>query len=201
VPLPFLTADREPSVLAAQAVPPPYTDRDLWRRPYRPGPWRVGGGALLLLLASYMLFSTLIIAFTGTAVSAAACSGAALIVIVFALRLLRAGVWVSSHGLRQVGLFRTTTLPWHGIAALRTVQRPVRWLGMPRTVQGEALLLTPAGSARTGGGGASGASEAERVLLTNHNADFLSRTAAFDRAADVIESWAAESRPAGARES
>ncbi|WP_326687620.1 MULTISPECIES: PH domain-containing protein [unclassified Streptomyces] len=202
MPLPFLTADRESSVLAAQAVPLPYADRDLWRRPYRPGPWRVGGGALLLLLASYVLFSALIIAFAGAAVSAAACAGAAVIVIVFALRLLRAGVWVSSHGLRQVGLFRTTTLPWREIAALRTVQRPVRWLGMPRTVQGEALLLTPAGSARTGAKGTSGGeAEAYRVLLTNHNADFLSRTAAFDRAADIIESWAAESRHTEARES
>ncbi|GAA2636384.1 hypothetical protein [Streptomyces axinellae] len=199
MPLPFLTADRESSVLAAQSVPPLYADRDLWRRPYRPGPWRVGGGALLLLLASYLLFSALIIIFAGATASGAVCAGAAALVIVLALRLLRAGIWVSSHGLRQVGLFRTKTLAWREIAALRTVQRPVRWLGMPRTVQGEALLLTAAGDGRASGRGTGDGADAHRVLLTNRNADFLSRTAAFDRAADVIESWAAESRTAGAR--
>ncbi|MDJ1132651.1 hypothetical protein [Streptomyces iconiensis] len=187
MPLPFLTADRETDALAAQTVTLPHADRDRWRRPYRPGPWRVAGGALLLLLASYMLFSALIIALAGALPSAGLCAVAAALVIVFALRLLRAGVWVSAHGLRQAGLVRTTTLRWHDVGTLNTVQRPVNWLGMPRTVQGQALTLIRAGD------GDAGVLEPQ-TLLTSHNADFLARPEAFDRAADVIESWAAESR-------
>lgn len=189
MPLPFLTADRETDALAAQAVPLPHADRDRWRRPYRPGPWRVAGGALLLLLSSYMLFSAMIIALAGALLSATLCVGAAALVIVFALRLLRAGVWVSEHGLRHAGLFRTTTLRWRQVGTLSTVQRPVKWLGMPRTVQGEALTLISSGGQGQGAG-----STEPKALLTTHNADFLSRPEAFDRAADVIESWAAESR-------
>jgi hypothetical protein len=59
----------------------------------------------------------------------------------------------------------------------------VRWLGLPRTVQGQALVVV---RARDG--------QPLRTLLTDHNADFLARPEAFDRAADVIEGWAAESR-------
>ncbi len=36
------------------------------------------------------------------------------------------------------------------------------------------------------------------VLLTDHNADFLSRAEAFDRAADVVGAWADEYRPVAA---
>ncbi len=105
------------------------------------------------------------------------------------MRLLRSGVWVSSHGLRHVGLLRTTTLRWSEAGRLRTVQRPVRWLGMPRTVQGEALVL-----ARTPSSRSADSEQDDRTLLTSRNADFVTRPRAFDRAADVIESWAAESR-------
>ncbi len=34
------------------------------------------------------------------------------------------------------------------------------------------------------------------MLLTDHNADFLSRVEAFDRAADTVEAWEAEYGPA-----
>jgi hypothetical protein len=34
--------------------------------------------------------------------------------------------------------------------------------------------------------------EALRPLVTDHSADFLGRPHAFDRAADVLEAWAAE---------
>ncbi|MGY1438373.1 hypothetical protein [Streptomyces reniochalinae] len=192
MPLPFVTADREDRVQAAQSVTLAEADRDLWRRPYRPGPWRVGGGALLLLLASYVLFSALVIALAGSLPSAAVCAGCGVLVIVLAVRLLRAGVWVSSHGLRQAGLLRTTTLRWAEVGVVRTVQRPVRWLGMPRTVQGQALVLYP--RTRAGNGAAGSDAEERRILLTDHNADFLPRRPGFERAADVIESWAAESR-------
>ena len=84
----------------------------------------------------------------------------------------------------QVGFFGTRTTPWERVAALRTVQQPVRWLGLPRTVQGQALILVrsdrPAQDAP--------------VLLTTHNADFVARPGSFDRAADTIEAWAAENR-------
>ena len=65
---------------------------------------------------------------------------------------------------------------------MRTVQQPVRWLGLPRTVQGQALVLVS--------GDRSGAEPTQ--LLTTHNADFLGRPDAFDRAADGVEVWADE---------
>ncbi|MFI6013118.1 hypothetical protein ACIBAG_30605 [Streptomyces sp. NPDC051243] len=180
MPLPFLTADR--TFEAADDVALPFEDRDRWRRPYRPGPWRVGVAALWLLLASYVLFAAVIIALTGTVNEAAVVFGIALVIIVGALRLLRMGVWVSAHGMRQVGFLLTRTVPWEQVVAVRTVQQPVRWLGLPRTVQGQALMLVRRGRA----------SDDLPVLMTTHNADFLGRTAAFDRAADAVEAWAAE---------
>ncbi|WP_055493402.1 hypothetical protein [Streptomyces sp. TP-A0356] len=181
MPLPFLTADRAFDQ-AADDLPLPYDDRHRWRRPYRPGPWRVGAAALLLLLASYVLFAAVIIAFTGTMQGAGMVLGIGLVVIAGALRLLRMGVWVSARGLRRVGFFGTGTAPWERVVAVRTVQQPVRWLGLPRTVQGQALILVRKDRAP----------EDVPPLLTTHGADFLARPVAFDRAADTVEAWAAE---------
>ncbi|MEV1084332.1 hypothetical protein AB0I98_40025 [Streptomyces sp. NPDC050211] len=182
MPLPFLTADR--AYEAAEDVPLPFDDRDRWRRPYRPGPCRVGVAAILLLLASYVLFAAVIIALTGTLTESGVVFGIALAVIAAALRMLRMGVWVSVRGLRRVGFLGTRTVAWDRIVTVRTVQQPVRWLGLPRTVQGQALTLVRQGRAP----------EDEKPLLTTHNADFLARPEAFDRAADTIEAWAAEAR-------
>ncbi|MFF8293710.1 hypothetical protein ACF068_31500 [Streptomyces sp. NPDC016309] len=177
MPLPFLTADR--GFDTDEDVALPFDDHDQWRRPYRPGPWRVAAAALALLLASFMLLATVIIALAGGLSGAAVCFGLAALVIVCALRMLRVGTWVSRHGLRRVAFFRTTTLPWSRAGGVRTVQQPVRWLGLPRTVQGQALVV-----ARKGG--------EQLALLTDHNADFLARVEAFERAADTVEAWSAE---------
>ncbi|CAL9613099.1 PH domain-containing protein [Streptomyces sp. enrichment culture] len=182
MPLPFLTADR--AFDAADDVALPYDDRDLWRRPYRPGPWRVGVAALMLLLASFVLFAAVIIAAAGSPSSAGVVFGIAAVVVACALRLLRMGAWVSAHGVRQVSFFSTRTVAWQQVAGVRTVQQPVRWLGLPRTVQGQALLLARQG--RTG--------ESLPPLLTTHNFDFLTRDGAFNRAADAVEAWADEYR-------
>ncbi|MFJ6940880.1 PH domain-containing protein [Streptomyces sp. NPDC101132] len=185
MPLPFLTADSAFDAHEDTQLPLPHEDHDRWRRPYRPGPWRVAFGAVLLLIGSFMLLATMTVAFVGEAVGALICLGAASLVIGSALRLLRAGVWVSRAGLRRVSFLGTRTVAWQDLGEVRTVQQPVRWLGLPRTVQGQALTA----STRSGG--------ELPVLLTDHNADFLSRTEAFDRAADAVEAWAAEYRPAG----
>ncbi|MEE1756849.1 hypothetical protein [Streptomyces sp. SP18CS02] len=178
MPLPFLTADRVFDQ-TADDVALPFDDHDQWRRPYRPGPWRVAAAALTLLLASFVLLAAMIIAFAGALSGAAVCSGLAVLVIAAALRMLRVGAWVSRHGVRRVAFFRTTTLPWAQASAVRTVQQPVRLLGLPRTVQGQALVLVR--------------QDGERLaLFTDHNADFLSRVEAFDRAADTVEAWSAE---------
>ncbi|WP_037679547.1 hypothetical protein [Streptomyces griseus] len=182
MPLPFLTADR--AFEAADDVALPFEDHDRWRRPYRPGPWRVGVAALWLLLASYVLFAAVIIALTGTSAEGGVVFGVALVVIAASLRLLRMGVWVSARGLRQVGFFVTRTVPWNRVAAVRTVQQPVRWLGLPRTVQGQALTLVRR----------EGSAQDVLPLLTTHGADFLARPSAFDRAADSLEAWADEYR-------
>ncbi|MFC8094718.1 PH domain-containing protein [Streptomyces sp. NPDC057301] len=179
MPLPFLTADR--AFETADDVALPFDDLDRWRRPYRPGPWRVGVAALWLLLASYVLFAAVIIALTGTVTGAAVIFGIALAVIAGALRLLRMGVWVSASGLRQVRFFATRTVPWQQVVAVRTVQQPVRWLGLPRTVQGQALMLVRRDRA-----------DDVPTLMTTHNADFMARVAAFNRATDAVEAWAAE---------
>lgn len=181
MPLPFLTADR---AFDEQDVALPFADRDHWRRPYRPGPWRVGTAAILLLLASYVLFAAVIIALAGEFSGAAVCAGLAALVIAGALRLLRVGTWVSAYGLRRVGFFATQTVPWAEVVAVRTAQQPVRWLGLPRTVQGQALLLVRKDRSDDG----------QLPLLTDRNADFLARCEAFDRAADSIEAFADEYR-------
>ncbi|MFE5488115.1 hypothetical protein [Streptomyces sp. NPDC056527] len=177
MPLPFLTADR--AFDASDDVALPYDDHDEWRRPYRPGPWRVGSAALALLLASFVLFAAVIIAAASASGGAVATFGLAAAIIAAALRALRVGTWVSRHGVRRVGFFSTATVAWPQVTELRTVQQPVRWLGLPRTVQGQALALV-----RQGG--------EQITLLTDHNADFLSRIEAFDRAADTVEAWNAE---------
>ncbi|MEU2286458.1 hypothetical protein ABZ614_31785 [Streptomyces sp. NPDC013178] len=182
MPLPFLTADR--AFEAADDVALPFDDPDRWRRPYRPGPWRVGVAALCLLLASYVLFAAVVIALTASMSEAGAVFGISLLVIAGALRLLRMGVWVSARGLRHVGFSRTRTVPWDRIVAVRTVQQPVRWLGLPRTVQGQALTLVRRDRA----------AEDTMLLLTTHGADFLARVEAFDRATDALEAWAEEYR-------
>ncbi|WP_433893120.1 hypothetical protein [Streptomyces sp. CA-111067] len=164
------------------ARPLPYAAQDRWMRPYRPGPWRVAVAALLLVLASYLLFAALIMVAAGGVQGAGVCLAVALLVIVGTLRLLRVGVWVSGKGLRQTGYFSTVTIPWRQVTSVRTAQQPVRVLGLPRSVQGQALLIS-----RRGGGSL-------RVLMTDHNADFLGRVEAFDMAADAIEGWAAELR-------
>ncbi|WP_405832218.1 MULTISPECIES: PH domain-containing protein [unclassified Streptomyces] len=184
MPLPFLTADGasdaddDDEVLA-------HADHDRWRRPYRPGPWRVAIAALLLLLSAFMLLATMIIAFAGAWGGAGVCLAAALTVVGSAVQTLRVGVWVSRTGLRRVGFFMTRTVKWSEIAEVRTVQQPVRWLGLPRTVQGQALTMS----------GRGGAELPVPVLLTDHNADFLSRAEAFDRAADTVGAWVDEYRP------
>ncbi|MFJ6632961.1 hypothetical protein ACIQMR_16465 [Streptomyces sp. NPDC091376] len=180
MPLPFLTADRAFDATDDDvALPFDDHDHDQWRRPYRPGPWRVGAAALILLLASFVLLAAMVIAFAGALPGAGVCIGIGALMICAALRLLRIGAWVSRHGLRRVAFFSTTTLSWARVKGLRTVQQPVRWLGLPRTVQGQALVLVREG-------------DEPLPLLTDHNADFLSRVEAFDRAADTIEAWGAE---------
>ncbi|WEO94920.1 phage holin family protein [Streptomyces sp. FXJ1.172] len=180
MPLPFLTADRTFEAASESALP--YDDRERWRRPYRPGPWRVGVAAMVLLLASFVLFAAVATALTGSASSAVAVLVTALVLIAGALRLLRMGVWVSGRGLRHAGFFLTRTTPWARVVSVRTVQQPVRWLGFPRTVQGQALVLVREDRS----------AEDTPPLLTTHTLDFLHRPVAFDRAADMLEAWAAE---------
>lgn len=184
MPLPFLTADRAFDAEAADDVALPHEDRDRWRRPYRPGPWRVAGAALCLLLASYVLSAAVIIALAGTTAGAAAVFGVALVIVAAAVRVLRMGVWVSPRGLRHVRFLVTRTVAWERVVSVRTVQQPVRWLGLPRAVQGEALVVTLGDRS----------SDAVPALLTTHTLDFLGRPTAFDRAADAVEAWAAEHR-------
>lgn len=180
MPLPFLTADH--TFEAAEDLPLPHDDHARWRRPYRPGPLRVAVAALWLLLASYVLFAAVLIALTGSASSASVIFGIALVIIAGALRLLRMGVWVSAHGVRQVGPLATRTVPWRQVAGVRTTQQPVRWLGLPRTVQGQALLLV-----RT-----ENPADDSAPLLTTHSMDFLGRVTAFDRASHIVEAWVTE---------
>lgn len=149
-----------------------------WVRPYRPGPYRVGGGALLLMLASYLLFAALIVAVSGALPAAGVILLGSAAVITLTLRLLRTGIWLSEQGVRQASLFTTVTVPWDQVASVRTSQQPVKWLGMPRTVQGQAVLVTRVDGREL------------RPLLTDHNADFLGRQEAFDMAADRVECWA-----------
>ena len=124
----------------------------------------------------------MIIAFAGALPGAAACLGLALVVI--ALRPADAAGRRLGEPARSAagGLLHDddrAVEPGHrgpyGAAA-------GEWLGLPRTVQGQALIVV-----RLGG-------EAVPPLLTDSNADFLGRSEAFDRAADTIEAWDDEYR-------
>ncbi|WP_461715679.1 hypothetical protein, partial [Streptomyces sp. DSM 41036] len=174
MPLPFLTADRAFDA-SAEDVALPFDDHDSWRRPYRPGPWRVAAAAGVLLLASFVLLAAMIIGLTGTPSGTTACLLVAGVLITAALRLLRVGAWVSRHGVRRVGFFWTTTVPWSATASVRTVQQPVKWLGLPRTVQGQALIVT-----RQNG-------ETLAPLVSDHTADFLGREEDARHEAAVVE--------------
>ncbi|OON76469.1 hypothetical protein [Streptomyces tsukubensis] len=179
MPLPFLTADRAFDETADDTALP-FDDRESWRRPYRPGPWRVGAAAVLLLLASFVLFAAMIIVLAGAYQGAVVCAVVAVVIIAAATRLVRSGAWVCAQGLRRVGFLTTRTFSWSQITSIRTVQQPVRLLGTPRTVQGQAVVVAVKRHDSLG------------PLLTDHNADFLSRPEAFERAADVLEVWAEE---------
>ncbi|MCE7083539.1 hypothetical protein [Streptomyces sp. ST2-7A] len=181
MPLTIMSADRGTED-STRDLPLPHTASDSWRRPYRPGPWRVGIAAVILLLSGYVLLSATIIALAGAPSGAVLTLCIGLVGVAFALRMLRIGIWVSPRGLRQVNLLMTSTLRWRDVGQVWTAQQPVKWLGLPRTVQGQALVI----ERRRGG--------VMRPLLTDHNSDFLTRREAFDRAADVIEAWAAEHR-------
>jgi hypothetical protein len=136
----------------------------------------------MLVLAAYLLFAGMIIGMAKGPSGAAFCLAVSALVIISAMRLLRVGFWLSTKGLRQCRLFSTVTVPWAQVTGVRTAQQPVRVLELPRTVQGQALIVTRANGQQL------------RPLMTDHNADFLGRTEAFDMAADAIEGWAAEMR-------
>lgn len=209
MPLPFLTADRDGDDLATAAPTPstptttdatgtaaaapataaspspedpedPYDTRHRWRRPYSPGPLRVGGAAVVLLLAGYVLLSALIIALAGSWIGAGVCGAVGALLITLAVRLVRTGIWVGPQGLRQLRLLSGTTLAWSEVAGVRMVQQPVRLLGLPRTVQGQVLLVERAQG------------EPLPALVSNHGADFLGRPLAFAAAAYAVEDWVAE---------
>ncbi|GAB2629954.1 membrane protein [Streptomyces capparidis] len=169
-------SDRDPDEQLGGTLP--HEPSQQWVRPYRPGPCRVGVAALALVAASFLLFGALVTAMSGAVSAAGTILGCALALVAGTVRMLRVGIWVSDRGLRQVAPLRTVTLPWDRVAAVRTSQQPVRLLGLPRTVQGQAVLVTRSdGSVMT-------------TLLTDHSADFLARPEAFDRAADAVEEWA-----------
>ncbi|MEU7132713.1 hypothetical protein [Streptomyces sp. NPDC046261] len=209
MPLPFLTADRDGDDLATAATPTrtptttvaagtpaaapapaaspspedpedPYDNRHRWRRPYSPGPLRVGGAAVVLLLAGYVLLSALIIALAGSWIGAGVCGVLGALLITLAVRLVRTGIWVGPKGLRQLRLLSGTTLPWSEVTGVRTVQQPVRLLGLPRTVQGQVLVVQRAQGAPL------------PALVSDHGADFLGRPQAFAAAVDAVEDWVAE---------
>lgn len=180
MPLSILSTDGSPEQANGYSLP--HNGPELWTRPYRPGPCRVAVAALMLMLCSYLLIAAVVVTLSGSASSAGAMVVGAVVLVAATLRLVHTGVWLSSRGLRRVRLLRTTTLRWDRVAEVRTSQQPVRWLGLPRTVQGQAVLVVRADRRETW------------TVITDHNADFLRRGEAFDRAADAIEDWAGRGR-------
>lgn len=179
MPLPFLTTDsaRDQHAPRSGAATAPRAGEQ-WRRPYGLGSCRVATAALLLVLTTYLLVAAVIVDAAGSGSRAAVLTGLGVLVIAIAVRLLRVGVWVSGDGLRLVTLSRTRTLAWDRVAAVRTTQQPVRWLSLPRTVQGQALVVL----------GDNG--DELPTPLTDRSPDFLGRPESFDIAADAIEDWA-----------
>ena len=146
MPLPFLTADRafDTSATTSRCRSTTTISGGV---PTGRGPGGSARRRSLLLLASFVLLAAMIIAAAG-ALSAA--------------RASRLGTGRARHPGRPAaaargrlgeparaaprGLLLDHTVPWDdGDVAVRTVQQPVRWLGLPRTVQGQALVLVTAG--------------------------------------------------------
>lgn len=155
----------------------PAPDGRRWRRPYPIGPYRVGLAASLLVLVTYLLVAAGVEALAADRSGTVTMLVLAVVVTAVALRLLRVGIWISGAGLRTVGMLRTSTVPWDRIASVRTAQQPVRWLALPRTVQGQALEVRHADGAVL------------PVLLTDRCPDFLGRADRFERAAEAIRDW------------
>ncbi|MEV4435051.1 hypothetical protein [Streptomyces sp. NPDC049555] len=159
-----------------------YEDRRRWRRPYQPGPLRVGGAALLLLPAAGLMLATLITALAGALIVAAVCLVLATVLVMLAVRLVRAGIWVGAEGLRQQRLLSGTTLPWAEVGDIRVVPQPVRRLGVLGTVEGQALVVHRAQG------------EPLPVLVADQGTDFLGRPQAFTTAVAATRAWVTELR-------
>ncbi|PWI43632.1 hypothetical protein [Streptomyces sp. ICBB 8177] len=181
MPLSFLTSDAGQDERFATADVASRRAVEGWHRPYQLGPWRVATASLLLVLASYLLLAALVEGLAASGPGAVTLLVAGVVVIAVALRLLRVGVWVGAHGLRVTTLLRTNTVSWDGVE-VRTAQQPVRLLALPRTVQGQALVIRKAHGGEL------------PTVLTDHSPDFLGRTESFDVAADAIEGWATDLR-------
>ncbi len=145
-----------------------------WRRPYPPGPFRVGMSAALLVLVTFLLAGAALDGLAGADGDVVRMLAAAVLVTGVALRMLRVGLWIGPGGLRAVTLLRTSTVPWDRVASVRTVQQPVRWLSLPRRVQGQAVVVR-----RTDG-------RALPELVTDSGPDFLGRRDRFGRAAEAF---------------
>ncbi|GHF74613.1 membrane protein [Streptomyces mashuensis] len=167
MPLPLKTAASLPDEALV-----PYDSRDRWRRPYRPGPVRVGGAALLLLPGGAGLCAAVIAALAALWVVAAVCAVLAAVLIAVAVRWVRAGIRVGPRGLRQTGVLRGRTVPWERVAGVAVVPVP----------RGRGIEV------RLAGGGAL------PVLVTDHGPDFARRPMAFAAAVAGLERWVAEFR-------
>ena len=128
MPLPFLTADRAFDD-DADDVALPFDDRDRWRRPYRPGPWRVGRRPRCCCCSPRSCCSRrVIIALAGAPVRRRRrASVSRWSSIAGALRLLRMGVWVSARGRAPGGLPQHPTVP--GTRSRRCVRCSSRCAG------------------------------------------------------------------------
>ena len=180
MPLPFLTADR--AFEAADDVALPFDDHDRWRRPYRPGPWRVGAAALAA--------ARLVRAVRGRDHRAdrIACPRPPRLSARRARHRRRAAAAAGGR-VGERARAAPCGLPPHAHGAVgagrRRADRPAAG-ALARTAAhgpGPGADRRPAGAARRGG---SAADHAQRGLP--------GAAEAFDRAADAVEAWAAENR-------
>jgi hypothetical protein len=162
----------------ADTQPPPL-DPGKWRRPYRVGGWRVLGATLLLALCPMLLFGALLSFLADGTTRASVAFAIGLAIVFSALRLLRMGVWVSSHGIRRVAFWWTRTVRWNDVESVHVGQVPVKVLGTPRRVNGQAVTVTRRGGA------------ALEEVLSDHNADFRGKDRAedFEAAVSALAEW------------
>jgi len=169
-----------------EPIPPGGYKQSRWVRPYRPGLARV-----LLSLPPALLAVTVAglgvlgawaqTGWTGRAIGVAGTVAAAGVLVWLALRVFSAGVWVTDHRVRILGLLDSREMPWTAVVDVAAVDGS-RLLGFPVSIPGGTVVLRTSDGATL------------RTPVCSGSPDFLGRPESFRIAAGALRRWWLECR-------